>query len=138
MTSLDRRALLAALSCSALGHPARALAATPDQRRFIDAAFAMKREAERAGDQAYGAVVVRDDAIVGWGPSRVIVNQDSSAHAEREAIRDARKRLGNDLSGCEMYSTSRPCAACEAAAAQANIARMFFGADASDAGRPRR
>jgi tRNA(Arg) A34 adenosine deaminase TadA len=137
MTPLDRRALVAALSCVALGRPARALAATPDQRRFIAAAFAMKRDAERAGDQAYGAVVVRGETIVGWGPSRVIVNRDSSAHAEREAIRDARKRLGDDLSGCEMYSTSRPCAACEAAAAEANIARMYFGADASDAGRPR-
>ena len=98
----------------------------------------MKRDAEQMGDQPYGAVIARGDAIVGWGPSRVIVRRDPSAHAEREAIRDARRHLGGDLSGCVMYSTSRPCAACEAAAAEANIARMFFGADASDAGPPRR
>jgi tRNA(adenine34) deaminase len=138
MTDVDRRSLLAALCASTAFAPARAFAATPEQRPFIDAAFAMKREAERAGDQAYGAVIVRGDAIVGWGPSRVVVNRDVSAHAEREAIRDARKRIGSDLSDCVMYSTSRPCSACEAAAAEANIARMFFGADASDAGRPRR
>jgi tRNA(adenine34) deaminase len=137
MTGIDRRALLALSATAALGcTPARA--ATPEQRRFVDAAFAMKRDAERAGDQSYGAVVVRHDAIVGWGPSRVIVNRDASAHAEREAIRDAQKRLGGDLSGCVMYSTSRPCAACETAAAEANIERMFFGADARDAGPPRR
>jgi tRNA(adenine34) deaminase len=139
MTGLDRRALLAALCAStALACPALARAATREQRTFIDAAFAMKRDAEQMGDQPYGAVVVRGDAIVGWGPSRVVVKRDFSAHAEREAIRDARRHLGSDLAGCVMYSTSRPCAACEAAAAEANIERMFFGADATDAGRPRR
>lgn len=104
---------------------------------FVETAFRMKRDAVQAGDQPYGAVVVRGGEIVGFGPSRVVQKRDDSAHAEREAIRDAQAKLGADLTGCLMYSTSRPCSACESAAARANIARMYFGEGASDAGPPR-
>jgi tRNA(adenine34) deaminase len=99
----------------------------------------MKDAAVRAGDQPYGAVVVKDGRIIGFGPSRVVTKKDWTAHAEREAMREAQARLGTtDLSGCVLYSTSRPCGACEAAAAEAKIGRMFHGAAAVDAGAPRR
>jgi tRNA(adenine34) deaminase len=105
--------------------------------RFHDAAAAMRRLAESWGDQPYGAVVVLDDRVVGEGPSRVIQRNDPAAHAEREAIRDAQRRLGReDLSGAVLYSTSRPCVACEAAAANAKIARMIHGTGLVDAGPP--
>jgi tRNA(adenine34) deaminase len=121
MTVIDRRSLFAVLTTilAPLGTRLAAWGATLDEhkRRFVDAAFAMKRQAERNGDQAYGAVVVRDTTIVGWGPSRVVAKRDWTAHAEREAIRDAQAALGAGLSGCVIYSTSRPCANCERAAA---------------------
>ena len=98
----------------------------------------MREQAVAAGDQAYGAVVVRDSEIVGWGPSRVRQNGEWAGHAEREAMRDAQRRLArDDLSDCVMYSTSRPCSSCERAAAQARLARMYYGPDATDAGAPR-
>ncbi len=99
----------------------------------------MRRLAESWGDQPYGAVVVLDGAIVGEGPSRVVKNGDAGAHAEREAIRDARRRLGRQrLDGAALYSTSRPCGACEAAAAEAGVSRMYFGSSLVDAGVPGR
>lgn len=108
-----------------------------DARRFIDAAFREYDRAIAAGDQAYGAVVVLDGKIVGYGPSRVVVDANNNAHAERVALWDAQKRLGrSDLSGAVIYSTSRPCAACQAALARARVARMVFGAGAIDAGPP--
>ena len=136
---LSRRSALAFLSAF-FALPFGPSASAVDERRksFVDKAFEMKRLAESRGDQAYGAVIVRGEELVGLGPSRVIEKKDWTAHAEREAIRDAQARLGtNDLSECVMYSTSRPCGNCEGAAANANIARMFYGADATDAGRPR-
>jgi tRNA(adenine34) deaminase len=112
-------------------------AGRPDHR-WYEAAVAMKRLAESWGDQPYGAVLVLDGVLVGEGPSRVVKNRDTSAHAEREAIRDAQRRLGRlDLSGSLLYSTSRPCALCETAAATAGISRMYFGASLADAGAPR-
>jgi len=129
--------LMMAAASLALAGRTRALASpAAEHREFIAAAFRMKDEAIAKGDQPYGAVVVRDGAIIGFGPSRVVLKKDANAHAEREAIRDAQARLGADLSGSVLYSTSRPCAVCERAAAQAKIARMIHGADATDAGPP--
>lgn len=140
---IGRRAALARMVaallavCGASARPQSA--ATAPERRWHEAADAMRRLAESWGDQPYGAVVVLDGAIVGEGPSRVVKNGDPSAHAEREAIRDARRRLGRQrLDGAVLYSTSRPCGACEAAAAEAGVSRMYFGSSLVDAGVPGR
>lgn len=127
-----------ALSVFVSAFAVRLSQATDNHREFIDAAFRMRDDAARAGDQAYGAVVVKDGHIVGFGPSRVIQKNDQTAHAEREAIRDAQVSVGRDLSGCLLYSTSRPCPACEAAAAESNIMRMIHGRNATDVGAPRK
>lgn len=109
-----------------------------EQQRFMRRAAELRQQAIDAGDQAYGAVIVKDGQIVGEGPSRVIISKDPTAHAEMEAIRDAAKRQGTrDLRGCEMYSTSRPCKMCETAAYWAGLSRMYSGADMNDAGPPR-
>lgn len=98
----------------------------------------MKRLAESSGDQPYGAVVVANGAVIGAGPSRVITSGDATAHAEREAIRDAQRALGREsVAGSVLYSTSRPCRQCEIAAAEAQVAQMIFGEALNDAGRPR-
>jgi tRNA(adenine34) deaminase len=124
--------LAGARTIRAAGLPAAGAAtadAAPD-RRWIDAAFAMKRLAESWGDQPYGAVVVTAGALAGEGPSRVVKLGDPDAHAEREAIRDAQRRLGRrDLAGAVLYSTSPPCARCRQVAADAGIVRMIHGAD---------
>lgn len=137
MCDCTRRAAVAGIAAAvaAIATPVRAGA----HREFIAAAFKMKEEALRRGDQAFGAVVVQDGRIVGYGPSRVVLKQDAAAHAEREAIREAQARLGtSDLSGAVLYSSSRACGACENVAAEAKMARMFYGTDATDAGAPRR
>jgi tRNA(Arg) A34 adenosine deaminase TadA len=134
----SRRAVLAAFAAAGAAMATRVNAAPAEHREFIAAAFRMKDEAVRLGDQPFGAVVVKEGRILGFGPSRVVLKNDRTAHAEREALREAQARLGRrDLSGAILYSSSRPCADCETAAAEANIARMFHGSDATDAGRPR-
>lgn len=101
-------------------------------------AMAQRELARQAGDQPYGAVVVLDNAIVGEAPSRVVTRHDPTAHAELEAIRDAASRLGpRGLGGALLYSTSRPCPMCEAAAYWAGIGSMIHGVQLSDAGKPR-
>jgi tRNA(adenine34) deaminase len=97
----------------------------------------MKHLAQSWGDQPYGAVLVMDGTLVGQGPSRVVKSQNPNAHAEREAIRDAQNKLGRPkLLGAVLYSTSRPCSLCEAAAARAGVSRMYFGPALTDAGIP--
>lgn len=112
-------------------------AASPALQQAMRRARAMRDEAHRSGDQAYGAVVLRGEQIVGEAPSRVVTLADPTAHAEMEAIRDAAKRLrSRDLSGCVLVSTSRPCRMCEAAAGWARIDRMVHGDALTDAGPP--
>ena len=144
-----RRSLLASAMTAALAAVAvRAHAqgsATPiaQPREATPVAFAaraqeMRRLAIERGDQAYGAVVVRDGKIVGEGVSAVVTDRDPTAHAEMQAIRDAARRLRtNDLSGCEMYGTSRACPMCEAAAYWARLRRMHSGEPPADDGAPR-
>ena len=106
---------------------------------FVRRAFEMRDLAVETGAQPYGAVIVdASGKIVGQAPSRVIVNGDPTAHAETEAIRDAARRLRNrSLSGHVMYSSSRPCPMCEAAAYWSNLSTMFYGTEGADAGAPR-
>jgi tRNA(adenine34) deaminase len=137
-----RRAVLGALAAW-IAVPGRASPPTPRQtgpeRGWYELAVAMKAAAESQGDQPYGAVLVLDGVVVGEGPSRVVAKGDPDAHAEREAIGDALRRLGRPrVDGAVLYSTSRPCARCEAAAAEAGVARMIYGPALTDAGRPAR
>ena len=134
--ALTRR-LLSALALAPWGVSPKANAAGFTLQQAMVRARELREQAQRSGDQPYGAVVWRDDAIVGEAPSRVVLHNDPTAHAEIEALRDAAKRLGTrDLSGCVLVSTSRPCRMCEAAAGWARIERMVHGEALTDAGRP--
>lgn len=127
------------LPVPALAGAGPALADTPiTAEAAIAEAFRARDQAVSAGDQAYGAVVVFDGRIVGFGPSRVVQDGDPDAHAERVALRDAQARLGRtDLAGAVIYSSSRPCALCQRALAAAGVARMIHGRERTDAGAPR-
>jgi tRNA(Arg) A34 adenosine deaminase TadA len=113
-------------------------ASTTDRKNSMDRAFEMRGLAIVRGDEPYGAVVVKDGRVVGEGMSSVVTDSDPTAHAEIQAIRDAARRLRTrDLSGCELYGTSRACPMCEAGAFWARISRMFYGAAITDAGEPK-
>lgn len=141
----SRRALLAGLAAAPL--TLRAASAQKSSFRqpadqtpagFMSVAGDMLKMAVDAGDQPFGAVVVKDGRIVGWGGSRVVSDTDPTAHAEMIAVRDAAKRLGTgNLSGCTMYSTSHPCPMCEAGAYWAGIDRFVHGNGRTDGGAPR-
>jgi tRNA(Arg) A34 adenosine deaminase TadA len=109
----------------------------PDARHFMARAMAARDAAVASGDQPYGAVVVHGSEIIAASPSHVVVDGDPTAHAEMSALRAAARALGRaDLSGCVLYSTSRPCPMCETAAHWAGIERMVHGDALTDAGRP--
>lgn len=137
MCTCHRRSFL--LAGLVLAGAARAPALGASEEAFVAAAFRMRDEAVARGDQPYGAVLVQAGEIVGYGPSRVVADRDPDAHAERVALRNAQRRLGaSAIRDAVLFSSSRPCAACETALAEAGVARMVFGRAATDAGRPMR
>ena len=82
----------------------------------------------------FGAVVVKDGAIVAEAANQVTSTNDPTAHAEVVAIREACKKLGAfDLEGCEIYTSCEPCPMCLGAIYWARIDRVYFGNLATDA-----
>ncbi|HYP68943.1 MAG TPA: tRNA adenosine(34) deaminase TadA [Thiobacillaceae bacterium] len=96
---------------------------------FMQAALAEARKAWARGEVPVGAVVVKDDRIVGRGFNQPISSCDPSAHAEIMALRDAAKNLGNyRLVDCTLYVSFEPCAMCAGAIFHARIGRVVYGA----------
>ena len=97
---------------------------------FMHVALELAEKAESLGEVPVGAVVVRNDEIVGRGFNAPISRHDPSAHAEMMALRDAAQRLGNyRLVGCELFVTLEPCLMCAGAIMHARIARLVYGAN---------
>jgi tRNA(Arg) A34 adenosine deaminase TadA len=132
--SRPRRRAIAALAALGIS---RSLAVEPALASAARRALALRDEAIRRGDQAYGAVVVKDGRIVGEGVSAVLARGDPDAHAERIALGDARARHGDALvRGAVLVGSSPACARCAEAARQAGIARLYFGPGPADGGAP--
>lgn len=84
----------------------------------------------------FGAVIVKDGAVVGEAANAVIRINDPTAHAEVEAIRAACKALNTfNLKGAEIYASCEPCPMCLAAIYWARIDRIWFGNTSADAAR---
>ncbi len=82
----------------------------------------------------FGAVVVKDNTIIGRGSNRVTIDNDPSAHAEIVAIRDACKNLKSfQLTDCEIYSSCEPCPMCLSALYWARINKIYFAATRAEA-----
>ncbi len=82
----------------------------------------------------FGAVIVRDRAVVAFGTNQVTATNDPTAHAEITAIRKACTKLGTfELRGCLLYSSCEPCPMCLTAILWSRCDGLFFGGTASDA-----
>lgn len=82
----------------------------------------------------FGAVIVKDGIIIAEGTNRVTTDNDPTAHAEVNAIRQASKKLGSfNLSGCEIYTSCEPCPMCLSAIYWARLDKIYYGNDKSDA-----
>ncbi|PMB54945.1 tRNA adenosine(34) deaminase TadA [Coxiella endosymbiont of Rhipicephalus microplus] len=88
-----------------------------------------KQQAEINQEVPVGAVLVKDNEIIGKGFNNPIGLIDPTAHAELLLIREAAKNLGNyRLVGTTLYVTLEPCAMCLGAMIYARIHRLVFGA----------
>ena len=96
---------------------------------FMHHALGLARRAQQEGEVPVGAVVVREEKIVGEGWNRPISAFDPTAHAEVQAMRAAAAALRNyRLLGTTLYVTLEPCAMCVGAMFHARIRRVVFGA----------
>ena len=103
--------------------------------KWMQVALGLAAKAAQQDEVPVGAVVVRDNQIVGRGFNQPIGRHDPTAHAEIMALRDAASALGNyRLPGCTLVVTVEPCTMCAGALVHARIAQLIFGAREPRAG----
>jgi len=100
----------------------------------MDNSFYMK-EALKEAYKAYqkretpiGAVVVKDGQIISRAHNLTETLNDSTAHAEILAIRNAAEVLGGwRLIDCTLYVTMEPCIMCSGAIVNSRIKKLIIG-----------
>lgn len=96
---------------------------------FMQMALDLAKQAAALGEVPVGAIVVKDNVVIGRGSNAPIGLHDPTAHAEIMAMREAAAYLGNyRLVDCSLYVTLEPCAMCSGAMQHARIAKLIYGA----------
>ena len=85
--------------------------------------------AKSKGEIPVGAVLIKNGQIISQAHNQPIETNDSTAHAEINAIRIAGKKLRNyRINDSTLYVTLEPCTMCFGAMMNARIKRIVFGA----------
>src|SRR5437588_2609302 len=102
--------------------------------------FLSQANIEQQNGGPFGAVIVEfEDGLdangkglgkphmIGVGTNHVVPNNDPSAHAEMEGLRDAAKRKGfSDLRGSVLYTSCECCPMCLSVANGSGISRIYY------------
>ncbi|MGO4539430.1 tRNA adenosine(34) deaminase TadA [Paenibacillus sp. 2TAB19] len=106
-----------------------------EDQAWMTEAIAEARKAEQIGEVPIGAIIVRNNEIIGRGYNLRETHNDPTAHAEMVAIRDATERIGAwRLLDCTLYVTLEPCPMCAGAIVQSRVKRVVYGTTDPKAG----
>jgi len=80
-----------------------------------------------------GAIVVKDNEIIGCGYNQKEKTNNPLKHAELIAIEEACKKLGDwRLNDCKIYVTLEPCQMCMGAIVETRIKKVVYGINKSE------
>ncbi len=97
-------------------------------------AIRLSRESVRQGGGPFAAVIVKDGEIIAEASNSVTRDNDPTAHAEINAIRQACHALNTfDLSGGTIFTSSEPCPMCLGAIYWARLEKIYYGNTKKDA-----
>ena len=98
-------------------------------------ALKLANQAQEHGEVPVGALIIRDNTVIGRGFNQPISTSDPTAHAEIRAIRDASATCENyRLPGATLYVTIEPCTMCVGAIIHSRISEVVYGAPEPRAG----
>lgn len=82
----------------------------------------------------FGALIVKNEKVIGRGRNEVTRTNDPTAHAEIQAIREACAYLKDfQLTDCEIYTSCEPCPMCLGAIYWARPKAVFFACTKEEA-----
>ena len=95
--------------------------------KYIDRLFELADKSLEINDIPVGAIVVKDNEILGEGFNNRVVTHDPTSHAEINAIKDASKKIGDwRLNGCDLYVTLEPCDMCLEVIKESRIDNVYY------------
>lgn len=95
--------------------------------RFMYAALQEAQKALEDSEVPVGAVVVKNNKIIGRGYNQVERLKDATAHAEMIALTAASNHIGEwRLEGASIFVTLEPCTMCTGALLAARISELYF------------
>jgi len=96
--------------------------------RWMSEAIRLAQIAYEKDEIPVGAIVVKDNKIIGRGYNQREILKDPTAHAEVLAITAAANTIDDwRLNGCTLYVTKEPCAMCAGAIINSRIDTVIFG-----------
>ncbi len=100
-----------------------------DDQYWMEQALHLAEKAAINNEVPIGALIVKDNELLGVGHNCPIATNDPSAHAEIVAMRNAAELLENyRLTDTTLYTTLEPCPMCAGAIVHARIKRVVFAA----------
>lgn len=98
-----------------------------NDKQFLQQAIEKARESVSQGGFPAGAIIVKDDEVVGKGVSIGNKLNDPTSHGETAAIRDACKNLEtSELSDSVLYASMEPCLMCFGATMWSAVPKVVF------------
>lgn len=104
-------------------------------RQFMAEAIRLAKENVKNGTGGpFGAVIVKDGEVIVSCVNTVTPDNDPTAHAEVNAIREACRKLKTyQLEGCEIYASCEPCPMCLGAIYWARPSKVYYASTKEEA-----
>lgn len=101
-----------------------------NDEQYIDIAIGISKKAK----YPYGAIIVKDDVIIGRSDDNTLIGQSMYSHPELKVIESAskNKNLYGDLKGATLYVSCEPCMMCMGAILYEGISKVVYAATLQD------
>ena len=94
---------------------------------YVEKIYGLAHESYEKDEIPVGAIVVKDDEIIGVGINNREKDNSVIGHAEINAIEMACKSVGDwRLDGCVMYVTLLPCMMCAGTILESRIDKVYY------------
>ena len=94
---------------------------------YINKIINLSKKAYDQKEIPVGAIVVKDNTIIGKGYNMRVLTNDVTSHAEVNAIREAANYIKDwRLNDCDLYVTLKPCDMCMQIIKESRIKNVFY------------